>query len=191
MPGLGSAIHISASGTYANNTLQNLALTAATDASLSAAGFSLALSAADPLVLTYSSSTATLSFTGGATVTLDVSGQESAVDVTARGTISGNALQILDLAVASDASLTLGGVSVTSSPIVPLTLDYASANDQFTFSGYASVVLPGPSNGEFAVTAAGTASSGSLQSLTLSILTVQVSPWPVSLSQPRAPARSP
>ena len=124
VPGLGSAIDLTASGTYSNNILQNLALTVAEHRSrspvsaclprLNPAGLHLFLVNGDSLL--FRSRNGHRSGPGKRPRRHRPWHHRPAAQPAAS--------RRLDLAVASDASITVAGVSVTSSSAVPLTLDY-------------------------------------------------------------------
>ena len=167
VPGMGSAIGVTAAGTVTKGSLQNLVLSISTAATLTIGSVSVASSATTPMVMTYSSTGNSFALSGAAIA--DVPALGSAIDVTAGGTISSDALKSLNLAAATDASLSVVGVGISSSSSNPFTLNYTSStSSQVTFSGAGTVTLPGLGSA-VSVTASGTVSSDTLQSLNLAV----------------------
>ena len=163
--GLANGINVTASGAISDDTLQNFGLTVAEGASFTVDGASVTATA--PLALSYvASPTSEFTFSGAASVLLpDLS--QNPISVTAAGTVSANELQSLSLTIATTASISLAGVTVTTSSSNPFVLTYDSG--VLDLSGNAKVLLPGTS-GSINVSATGTIVNRYFTTLTLTAI---------------------
>ena len=179
--GLGNSLEVTATGTVSSGQLQNLELTLSTEASLSVGTVTVFPT---DLRLKYVSSGNTLTvddveypgptFEIAGSATIDVPGLGDPFHVTAAGAISNGELQSLELSVASNAAISVAGVTIATTADNPLTFGYVlAADNQFTVTGSATVSIPGLGS-SIDVTTAGVVSDGELQSLDLDVVANQV-----------------
>lgn len=94
--------------------------------------------------------------------------------MTAAGAISNGELRSLELSVASNAAISVAGVTIATTADNPLTFGYVlAADNEFTVTGSATVSIPGLGS-SVDVTTAGVVSDGELQSLDLDVVANQV-----------------
>ncbi len=182
VPGVSNPFSITASGTVVDLSgtaeLHDLSLALASDQTLTVAGVSIATSTDNPLTFGYVASLSNqFTLTGGAAISIpELSG---AIDVTAAGTVSANVLQGLTLTAATTAALSVDGLSLT-----PTSLKFGyqhDAGNQFAVSGHALVSIAQLGN-NIDVTATGTVSNNTLQSLTLALASTPYTVAGVTLS---------